>query len=81
MLRVSSETVKTFDVCGKKSPVSCIEETSNVQPAFANYGAAGAQLRRIASRRPTFNFKLYGSLRQISIILDRVVDMKMIGRS
>ena len=56
MLRVSSETVKTFDVCGKKSPVSCIEETSNVN-----------------ARRPTFNFKLHESLRQMSVILDSVV--------
>ena len=44
-LRVSSETVKTFDVCGKRSLVSCIEEnvqrpTLNVQRRMQNCRAS-----------------------------------------
>jgi len=36
MLRVSSETVKTFDVCGNKSVVSFIEKTIHVQQLTFN---------------------------------------------
>ena len=39
MFRVSSETVNTFDVCGKKSVVTCIQKTIHVQrPTFNLHG-------------------------------------------
>jgi len=82
MLRVNSKTVKTFDVCGKKSVVSCINEnvqrpTFNVQLSIAETVAAVCE-RRLCSAGGARRDKTIQH--RASIILDSLTGLGMFAR-
>ena len=73
MFRVSSETVKIFDVCGKRSAVNCMQVTNLTteiaESAEIYFCSAASVLSMVA-----------GGFKTASIVLDTLADARTLAR-